>query len=89
MPLDNTCGAVNSGQDHCQNSLCLPVEDGQAELAHEAWLQQFPVDVWSTVTAKASRRHWVIMVALCNRADHYIFARLFLSIFFFYLFFLA
>ena len=60
------------------------MEDGQAELAHEAWLQQFPVDVWSTVTAKASRRHWVIMVALCNRANHYIFALLFLSIFFFF-----
>ena len=26
--------------------------------------------------------HWLIMVALCNRADHYIFALWFLSIFF-------
>jgi len=31
----------------------------------------------------------LFMVALCNRADHYIFALWFLSIFFFFLFFLA
>jgi len=40
------------------------------------------------ITSHLKPISWFIMVALCNRADHYIFALWFLS-FFFFLFFLA
>ena len=35
-------------------------------------------------SSSAGQRHVLVMVALCNRADHYIFALLFLSSVFFF-----